>query len=419
MRKIFSAASLGLTLTLSVSSAEAETTPPERVSVLTMGPGDHPFARFGHNAILLEWPNQERAVVYNFGTFAFDGLSGVRDFMAGRFRYWLSVSTLPRTLRFYARQQRSLVAQELALSPAERLELATALEENAEPEHRYYDYDYYLDNCSTRVRDALDRLLHGELGRKLKEQPGRLSFREHTERLTADAGALYFGLDLALGPLTDRPTTRWNDLFVPSELHAALAQSTRSEQGREVPLVRAERVFLTADRSPMRSEPPFRSPAFGAVGVALGGVLALLGRAANKQRLARVVFGAITALLGLVLGLLGSIFVVFWAFTKHWAAYRNENILVCPPWALALLVFGVGLALGRPRSRLRAHRLLTWSAASALLALLLSWIPSLGQDNTRTAALLAPLWLGMYLGSAWLSGLSPWPKQFARRTEPG
>jgi hypothetical protein len=384
-----------------------------------MGPGDHPFARFGHNAILLEWPSEERAVVYNFGTFAFDGLSGVRDFMAGRFRYWLSVSTLPRTLRFYSRQRRSLVAQELALTAEERLELAAALEQNAEPDRREYDYDYYLDNCSTRVRDALDRLLHGQLGQELKGKPGRLNFREHTERLTADAGALYFGLDLALGPLTDRPTTRWDDLFVPSELRAALAKSTRRDQGQVVPLVRAERVLLTADRSPMRDEPPFRAPLLGAAGLALGAALALLGRAAKQQRVARVAFGALTALLGLVLGLLGSVFVVFWAFTKHWAAYRNENILVCPPWALLLLVFGVGLALGRPRSRLRAHRILSWSALSSLLALLLSWIPSLGQDNTRTAALLAPLWIGLYLGSAWLSGLPPWPKQFARRAEPG
>lgn len=423
MTKLFSAACLGLALGLCVSTATAESNAPARVSVLTMGPGDHPFARFGHNAILLEWPSEGRAVVYNFGTFAFDGLDGVRDFMAGRFRYWLSVSTLPRTLRVYSRQRRSLVAQELALSENERLELKNALEENALPEHRFYNYDYYLDNCSTRVRDALDRLLRGQLGHELKGQPGRLTFREHTERLTAEAGATYFGLDLALGPLTDRPTTRWDELFVPGELHDALAKSTRSEQGKRVPLVQGERVLLTADRPPMRTEPPFRSPAFGAVGVALGAVLALLGRVARKRSLARVAFGVVTALLGLVLGLLGSVFIVFWAFTKHWAAYRNENILLCPPWALAFLVFGLGLALGRERSIRRCHGLLTLSAASALLALLLSFIPRLGQDNTRSAALLAPLWLGLYLGSAWLSGRSPWPTQIVEpidstRTKP-
>lgn len=409
MTKTSSAVCVGVALALAPLTARAATQPPARASVLTMGPGDHPFARFGHNAILLEWPSERREVVYNFGTFAFDGLEGVRDFMAGRFRYWLSVSTLPRTLRFYAKQRRSMVAQELALSDAERLALARALEQNALPENRYYDYDYYYDNCSTRVRDAVDRLLGGALGKDLKGRPGRLTFREHTERLTADAGATYFGLDLALGPLTDRPTTRWDELFVPGELHDALAKGSRLEHGQQVPLVRAERVLLTADRPPMRTEPPFRAPAFGALGAALGGAFAYLGRAAAKWRGARVAFGLVLALLGLVLGLLGTVFVVFWAFTKHWSAYRNENILLCPPWALALAVFGVGLALGRERSRALCHRLLTFSAGAALFALLLSFIPALGQDNTRTAALFAPLWLGLYMGSAWLSGKRPWP----------
>ena len=73
-----------------------------------MGPGDHPFTRFGHNALLLEWGagGRGRNAVYNFGTFEFDGLSGVRDFMAGRFRYWLSVTSLEQTLRAYAAAER-------------------------------------------------------------------------------------------------------------------------------------------------------------------------------------------------------------------------------------------------------------------------------------------------------------------------
>src|SRR5688500_17374815 len=134
---------------------------PHRVSVLTMGPGEHPFTRFGHNAILLEWEGQggQRDAVYNYGTFQFDGLKGVQDFMAGRFRYWVSRSTLERTMRAYAADQRSLVAQELALTTDERARLAAALEQNARPEHRYYDYDYYADNCSTRVRNVLDHVL--------------------------------------------------------------------------------------------------------------------------------------------------------------------------------------------------------------------------------------------------------------------
>src|SRR6185436_13979893 len=164
-RRLPSWVALAAALLLALFGARAEAQqPPARVSVLTMGPGDHPFTRFGHNAILLEWADGRNAV-YNFGTFEFDGVKGAEDFMAGRFRYWLSVGSLDRTVAAYHAERRSLTAQELALSRAERERLAAALADNALPEHRYYDYDYYRDNCSTRVRDVIDRLLDGQLRR--------------------------------------------------------------------------------------------------------------------------------------------------------------------------------------------------------------------------------------------------------------
>lgn len=375
-----------------------------------MSPGDQAFARFGHNAILLEWPNIGMTRVYNFGTFAFHGMDGVKDFMAGRFRYWLSASTLDRTLYFYGKQNRSIIAQELELDARERAELWEALELNALPENRFYDYDYYRDNCSTRVRDAIDRVLRGELTRKV-QGPGRFSFREHTERLTADAGWLYVGLDLALGPLTDRPTSRWEELFIPAELHDALAKATRDLNGVQRPVVRAEREILSAQRGPIRAEPPSRVLQFGAVGVLLGAGLFALGRLARGSRVARVAFGAVSGSLGLILGLLGSVFVVFWAFTKHWSAYRNENILVCPPFALVLAATGIGLALGRKRGTELSFTTLRAAALCAALAVVLALIPGFGQDNTRIAALLAPLWFGLYAGVAALSQRPLWPRR--------
>jgi hypothetical protein len=99
-----------------------------------------------------------------------------------------------------------LTAQLLALTPEERATLFERLSANAEPDQRYYDYDYYRDNCSTRVRDAVDQVLGGEL-RRLVSGAGRLTFRQHTLRLVGDTPWLYFGLDVALGAPTDRPTT--------------------------------------------------------------------------------------------------------------------------------------------------------------------------------------------------------------------
>jgi hypothetical protein len=371
---------------------------PDHVSVLTMGPGDYPFTRFGHNALLLEWESEpQRPLVYNFGTFEFDGLKGVEDFMAGRFRYWLSVTSLEATLRSYAAARRSLTAQELELTEDERERLFRALVDNARPEHRYYDYDYYLDNCSTRVRDAVDRVLGGEL-RRAVNGPGRLSFRQHSLRLAASSPWLYSGLDLALGAPTDRPTTRWDELFLPQELHDELGHARRRVDGRVVPLVRTERTLLRADRPPPPSQPPARELVLGAYGALIGVLLAGLGVSAARSVLGRRAFGIVTALAGAVIGLLGTALCLLWA-SKHWAAHQNRSLLACPPWALGLVVVGTLFAVGHRRGERALRALLGASLATTIVLLLLAF-GSAARESLRVVALFLPIWAGWFYG-AW------------------
>lgn len=371
-----------------------------KVFVLTMGPGDHPFARFGHNALLLTWPG--RAVVYNWGTFAFDGMQGIEDFMAGRFRYWLSLARLDRTLDFYEMQNRTLVSQELDMTEAERRSLAEAVAENALPEHRYYNYDYFKDNCTTRVRDAVDRALGGAL-KKAIGGSGHYTFREHAMRLSAPEPWLYFGLDLALGRLTDQGTSRYDELWIPDQLETALAEAKISRNGEVRPLVLETKTLVAAERPAALAAPPSRVGWFLLIGALLGGLAFAFGEKGRTNRAARAVFGAFSMLFGTVFGLVGCILLFFWLFTKHWSAYQNENLLVCTPWSLSLLVTAFGLALGRPRSTEWTRQLLFASAITSLLAVLLALIPGLGQDNTRIAALFAPIWCGLYSGACRLT----------------
>lgn len=388
---------LALLLVLSGARPAAGAPSPPRVSVLTMGPGEHPFTRFGHNALLLEWPESGESAVYNYGTFAFDGLQGVQDFMAGSFRYWLSVSSLEQTLEVYGGARRSLTAQELELTAAERAQLFSWLDDNASPEHRYYDYDYYLDNCSTRVRDALDQLLGGELRRHVSGS-GRLTFRQHTLRLVGKSPLLYFGLDTALGAPTDRPISRWEELFLPQELHDELGRATRQLGARRVPLVRAERELLSAERAPLASVPPARRFSFAASGSVLGLLLAALGVGAARYQSSRVGFGVVGALLGLVIGLLGCALVLF-GLSKHWAAHQNFSLLACSPWAIALVVPSVRSALGRARTWPPLRWLLGASVLTTLCLLLLTSLGLAPRESLRSALLFLPLWAGWLYGA--------------------
>ena len=106
-------------------------------------------------------------------------------------------------------------------------------------------------------------------------------------------------------------------------------------------------------------------------GVVVGLALLALGWGASRSRWARVPFGIVVALWGLVDGFIGCFLVYAWMFTDHVVAHRNQNILLCAPWAIALVVLGVGVALGRPGATRKAFVLAAAALGAVLLACLL------------------------------------------------
>jgi hypothetical protein len=390
--------------------------PGVRVFVMTMGPGDHPFFRFGHNAL---WLRDEVALtdrVYNFGTFRFDSPRLILDFLGGRLNYWLSVSSLAPVIAGYRHENRSITVEELNLRPEEARALQAALDVNARPESRLYKYDYFLDNCSTRVRDAVDRTLGGSF-RATARGPGRMTLRDHALRMTAQPMWLYVALDIVLGPKVDQPIDRWTEMFLPEELARGLEVDVARTGTMQValddvavagpppagaaPLVRGQVEIVEADRPPTLPRPPSRIPLFAFWGVLLGLGLGALGRASARTRWARIPFGILIALWGLVTGFIGSFLVYAWLLTDHVVAHRNQNILLCAPWALAHLVLGIGVAMGRPGATRKAFAL----AAAALAAVLLACLMKVGfvahQQNGPLIAFFLPAWAGVTAG-LWL-----------------
>jgi hypothetical protein len=372
------------------------------ISVLTMGPGDHPFFKFGHNALLVEDRISHRRDVYNFGTFSFQSRTLLRDFMKGRLEYWLSIGSLDATLDSYRSQRRSVDAQELNLTPAERRSLVDALQVNAEPEHRAYRYDYYRDNCSTRIRDAIDRITGGRL-RDSASGPASMTYRAHTLRLTADRLFLSLGLDLVMGDVIDRRITQWDEMFLPSKLQEGLRKTSRRSPDGPVPLVARETALLGADRPPLRTSPPDRTVPMLALGLASGGGLLLLGRLGAEHRAARAAFGIGIALFGLVTGLLGLVFLTFWMATDHVVAHHNENLFECAPWAVVLVVAGPAVALNAAWGVKLAQRLTAFTAVVATLGLAAKVLPWLDQHNGAFIALLLPMWIGAAAGARTLA----------------
>jgi uncharacterized protein DUF4105 len=383
----------------------AEVADPLSIYVLTFGPGDHPFLKFGHDALWVRDRAAGTDRVYNFGTFAFDSPRLIFDFLKGRLTYWLSVSTMPITLAEYERADRSIVAQELRLDAAAKSALRARLDVNARPENRAYKYDYFLDNCATRVRDAVDLAAGGQL-RAAARGPARLTLRGQALRLTADYLPLYVALDLILGPAVDRPVDRWAEMYIPEELQRGLDETLVGTPLAPGPLVATEATLFTPSRPAPREAPPAWIAWFFACGLAVGAVFAGLGAAAGRvprgrvRAAARLLLGFALTAWGLVVGFVGCFLVYAWAFTDHVVAHRNQNILLTAPWALAFLALGPGVAAGSPRARRAAATLAAAAVAAVLAALCLKLGLAHHQENGRLVAFSLPAWSGIALSLA-------------------
>ncbi len=361
------------------------------IFVLTFGPGDHPFSKFGHNAVLVVDATRPDKLVYNFGTFRAQSPTLLTDFLQGRLLYWVSVGKEASTLAAYARDNRSIVAQKLRLTRREKRKLVKRLAMSAQPSHRYYRYDYYLNNCSTKVRDLLNEVLDSRLA-TAKHLPAMLNWRQHTSRLTQDSFWTNLGLNLLLARGVDRRNSRWEEMFLPSVLQAQLA-SVKRPDGK--PLVEKQEVWFEAHRPPAARTPRSFAPTLLVVGCLLGALFVGLGVLGQRLPLARSALLSLTGLLGVAAGLFGCIFVFFWLFTDHSVTHGNENLLLFPPWALALPVTAFGTALSPRAWRRRLWRVCVVIELGSAADLALKLVPSPTQDNWMFLALALPMWGGL------------------------
>jgi hypothetical protein len=376
---------------------------------MTMGPGKRVWERFGHNAIWIHDPVRGTDQAYNYGLFDFRQQNFLLRFIQGRMWYWMQGFPAQSYVESYRRANRSVWVQELEMAPEARLQLQQFLEWNEQPEHRFYHYDYYRDNCSTRVRDALDRALGGRIRELTAELPTGKTYRFHTLRLTANDPPIYTGLLLALGHPVDRPISAWEEMFLPLAVREHLRKITViGPGGAKVPLVRSERTLFESTEPSPPAEPPFWLPYYLIAGLGIGGAAFGLGGLARSSRPARTAFILLVWVWALLAGIAGLILAGLWGLTDHAAAYANENALQADLLALALIWLVPRLASGsRPAAR-AALRLAGIVAALSLLGLVLKLFPPFYQVNGAIIALALPVHAGVTGGLwRWTRGQDP------------
>lgn len=375
-------------------SARAEATPEPgetlRASLLTFAPGETYWQRFGHNALLIENTTTGANAVYNYGMFDFFQKNFFLNFARGHMLYRLDVDTLARTLALYASEGRWVRQQVLDLPPERRLQLALFLDRNAQPDRAQYRYDYFRDNCSTRVRDAIDGVLGGAIAQRLKAEPVPVTYRFEATRLMRPIWPLAVGMDAILGPAADVAMTRWEQSFVPEVFMQAVA--TQTVDG--APLV-SETHELVPDTG--RFVAPDLPLPLGHLlflpGVALGLLLLLAAKGEGRW-----FFALLATPVLLFAGVGGVLMLAAWTLTEHWAMHANVGLAWFSPLALLLLPAAWRKpsreSVGAPH-RLARFALLAW----LVIGIAGSVVGSVWQANVWAwTTFWLPLWWGLAAG---------------------
>ena len=363
---------------------------PPRVFVITVGQGASYWQKYGHNMLWFYDPANRIDQAYNWGMFSFDDPALLLRILTAEAKYW--VDTIPGqfVLSYYQRADRSVVVQQLNVTPEQARRALERARWSIRPENRFYRYDYFLDNCSTRVRDVIDYAFGGAVKAATQDTVNQ-SYRGETLRLLDDLKLTQLGVDVALARPADRRITRWEDMFIPMRMRDALRElQLRDSTGAAKPAVLREQVMYESQRHHERQTPPDRWLAYLLVGLLLAAEFAVVGFAASRSRgrWAEVLFRIEVAAWAFVTGLLGVILLVAWIATQHTFWYGNENLLLANPLSLFLAVL-VLLSWWRPRFRRPAAIIATVVAMTAAVALVLQGIPG-SQQKLELIALLLP-----------------------------
>lgn len=300
-----------------------------QVSVITCGPGQELYEAFGHSAIRVKDPAGGFDLVFNYGVFDFNQENFYLNFARGFMRYSLGVSQMNDFLMQYQRYGRSVREQVLNLDSADKQQLINFLDENLKPENREYYYDYFYNNCSTKIIEVLQKALGANLILHSPNLDGSISFRGLIHQYTEYQPWGRLGIDLGLGLPIDRPILGKNYQFLPDGVEQELFRAEILKSQIAVPLVlQVNNLYTSQDVFGQGSY--FSSPYFI---FSLLLLITLLAYAYGRNGRFFQIWGSF---LFFIAGALGFVIASIWLFTNHKAAAWNFNLL----WANPLFLFG-------------------------------------------------------------------------------
>ncbi len=327
------------------------------ISVITCGPGSELYSTFGHSAFRILDRKRNMDKVYNYGTFNFATPNFYAKFVRGKLLYELRAYPFSHFLRSYQEENRWVKEQILNLDQQQKQSIYDFLEENEKPANRGYKYDFFYDNCSTKMYQVLEKTLKDQLLFDDNYEPTDFTHRELIQQYLTNLKWSDFGIDLALGSVIDREISTKQYMFLPDYVLKGMDHVKIKAENKEIPLVRQTKVLLQSQPEVQKKSPFTPLVVFSSLALLI--VFLTYKDYKNKtiNRVLDVFIFSITGILGVLLLLL-------WFATDHTATANNFNIL----WAFAPNLFFVFLQ--NKNEKLSRYYLLTLLVGLDLLAVL-------------------------------------------------
>ncbi len=304
-----------------------------QISVITLGPDQNELVQaFGHNAYRVVDPRLGIDYAYNYGVFSFNQPNFYLNFARGHNYYYVGVASYPDFIQAYIYYNRFIHEQVLDLTQDQKQRIFDYLQWNAQPENRSYLYDYFFNNCATKIRDVLTTVLKEEIqfdGSFIKTD---YTIRELTDLYLKPLPWGDLGLDIGLGSPIDRKATPNEYMFLPDYIEYSFDHASLIHGDTKIPLVKSKKVVFASTPEPPQESLIHPWTAFG--------LLLVIGIALSIWDLRRkkisVWFDAL--LLGSS-GLIGIILLLLWTATDHHACVKNYNMLWALPTHFLALIF--------------------------------------------------------------------------------
>lgn len=191
---------------------------PIEIYLLTCYPGRKIETIYGHSAIRIVNHINKTDCVYNWGIYDFRAPNFVWKFAKGRLKYHIDCDTYERFLQTYFFEQRSVISQKINLNDSERARLINLIQINLRPENQYYLYNFFYDNCATRIRDLIEKAVGRNMVYPVNTDTENPTFREMINEAQLPIPWLTFGTDLLIGIPGDQKTGFRDQMFLPEDL---------------------------------------------------------------------------------------------------------------------------------------------------------------------------------------------------------